>query len=265
MATREMLARVKAATVALALKTNGPPDPRRMPFIIVGTGFNIDQAGIVVTCEHVISSFVKQNIRETIAAMPPEGKMNIRPIEGLEVVRPEVLFFKFDGANDEMHLIPAQVETAVAKLEYDMGAIRVGSHPAFPDGYPFLEIEEFDEIFEGMELATCGFPMGNTLHDQFGTVSSSFTRGILSSIAPAPGASKELTTGYQLDITATFGNSGGPVFSWTSGKVLGVLQGGPVQSDKAPLPGLARAEPVHRILADTTIDRLRTFMIPKGE
>jgi S1-C subfamily serine protease len=262
MATRQMLARVKAATVALALKTPGPLDPKRMPFIIVGTGFCIDPSGIVLTCEHVIAAFTKQDIREVIAAMPLEGKKNtIVPIDGLNTVSPEVLFFRFDGPKDHMVLIPAPVEAAVAKLEYDLGAIRIGRHAAFADGYPFLEVEEFEEVFEGMELATCGFPMGNALHDQLGTTSSSFTRGILSSIAPAPGAAKDLVTGYQLDITAT--NSGGPVFNWASGKVLGVLQAGPVQPDKAPLPGLARAEPVYRILSDGTIERLKTSQMPK--
>jgi S1-C subfamily serine protease len=262
-ASREVLSRVKSATVALAIKTPGPPDPNRMPFIIVGSGFCIDPSGIVITCEHVIAAFTKQNIREVIAAMPLEGKKNtIVPIEGLDSVAPEVLFFLFNGVKDEMALIPAPVEAAVAKLEYDLGAIRIGPHRAFSAGYPYLEIEDFTEMYEGMELGTCGFPMGNALHDQLGTASSSFTRGILSSIAPAPGAKEELVNGLQLDITATFGNSGGPVFGWTSGKVLGVLQGGPVQPDRTPLPGLARAEPIYRIITDGTITRLKNSQPP---
>ena len=51
------------------------------------------------------------------------------------------------------------------------------------------------------------------LHDQIGTVTSSFTKGMISSIIPAHGVAREHVRGFQLDLTATNGNSGGPVFS----------------------------------------------------
>jgi len=171
--------------------------------------------------------------------------------------RPEVLFYHFDPDNDRVLVVPAVVAEAVAKLEYDLGAIRLQPHAVFAKGYPFLDLAEFTLPYEGLEVGTCGFPMGNDLHLQFKTVSSSFTRGIVSSIAPAPGTKPAQVTGFQLDITATFGNSGGPVFDWSDGRVIGVLQGGPIQQDKKPLPGLAHAEPLYRIMKDGTIDRLR--------
>lgn len=258
MPDRKVLERIKAATVAIAMKAPGPFSPSQHPFQIVGTGFCIAADGIVITCEHVIAAFANGNIREAIAALPkgadPDSIVRIPNLTG---IRPEVLFYHFDAANDRMVMIPANVAESIAKLEYDLGAIRLHPHAAFERGFPFLDIADFALPYEGLEVGTCGFPMGNALHLQLKTASSSFTRGIVSSIAPVPGAPPTQVTGYQLDITATFGNSGGPVFDWSDGRVIGVLQGGPIQPDKRPLPGLARAEPLHRIMTDGTIDRLR--------
>lgn len=258
MPSKEQLEVIKRATVAIALFPDEPPvDKHETPFTIVGTGFCIDSAGIIVTCEHVLSAFTP-DIRQAIAALPKDnGRPGILPLKDLRILVPHVLFFLPSDSGEELPVLPVRVANAVAKLEYDLGAIRIGPHAAYPGGYPRLSIEPFEKIHEGMELATCGFPLGNALQKQLGTMSSSFTRGILSSIAPAAGAKEEFVKAFQLDITATFGNSGGPVFSWASGAVLGVLQGGPVQRTGEPLPGLARAKPIYRILRDGTIARLK--------
>ena len=258
MPDRKVLERIKSATVAIAMQSPGPLDPRQHPFRIVGTGFCISSDGIVITCEHVIAAFSRVNPREAIAALPKQNDPSaIVPVPAMVATRPEVLFYHFDPDNDRMLVVPAVVAEAVAKLEYDLGAIRLQPHAVFAKGYPFLDLAEFTLPYEGLEVGTCGFPMGNDLHLQFKTFSSSFTRGIVSSIAPAPGTKPAQVTGFQLDITATFGNSGGPVFDWSDGRVIGVLQGGPIQEDKKPLPGLAHAEPLYRIMKDGTIDRLR--------
>jgi hypothetical protein len=56
-----------------------------------------------------------------------------------------------------------------------------------------------------------------------------------------------------LNLTATYGNSGGPVFSVASGKVFGVLQGGIQDRESEILPGLARAEPVYPLIGDIAL------------
>ena len=258
MPTREQLDLIKRATVAIALVPDQPPaDRKETPFTIVGTGFCVDRDGIVITCEHVLRAFTP-DIRQTIAALPKNVKgPGIVPIKGLTALVPHVMFFLPGRSDEELVLMQVRVANAVAKLEYDLGAIKIPRHAGFPQGYPALPIEPFANVYEGMELATCGFPLGNDLQRQVGTMTSSFTRGILSSIAPAASAREDLVTAFQLDITATFGNSGGPVFSWESGAVLGVVQGGPSQRSGQPLSGLARAEPIYRILRDGTLDRLK--------
>ncbi len=108
-----------------------------------------------------------------------------------------------------------------------------------------------------MEVATCGFPLGEALHDQFGTVTSSFTQGRISSISPAAGVAIEHLKGFQLDITATNGNSGGPVFSLETGKVFGVLALAAFHpATQTIVGGLIKAEPVYPALDHDLIERL---------
>ena len=105
-----------------------------------------------------------------------------------------------------------------------------------------------------MEIATCGFPLGTGLFEKFGTIASSFSRGIISSIIPTSGAPRDLVIGFQLDLRTTHGNSGGPVFSWETGHVLGVLQGG--IEDPYGNHLFSRAESVYRLLDSGVIDRV---------
>jgi hypothetical protein len=249
---------IKRATVAIALfPDQAPTDKSETPFTIVGTGFCIDAHGILVTCAHVLSAFMS-DITQAVAAIPRD-RPDIRPLKGVKVLTPHIVFFLPGRSDDELMVVPVPVVTSIANGRCELGAIRIGAHTAFPDGYPALSIEPFDNVYEGMELATCGFPLGNHLQRQLGTMTSSFTRGILSSIAPSHYANVNHVKGFQLDITATFGNSGGPVFSWETGGVIGVLQGGAKHESGALLPGLARAEPIYRILRDRTLDNLKAW------
>lgn len=111
-------------------------------------------------------------------------------------------------------------------------------------------------MHEGLEVGTYGFPLGNFLFEQMGTATSSLTRGTLSSVIPTPYVTEPQVKAFQLDLTATHGNSGGPVFCATSGKVFGVLQGGVLAPDGSPI-NLARAEPIYPIARGSDIQLLR--------
>jgi len=89
-------------------------------------------------------------------------------------------------------------------------------------------------------------------------VTSSFTTGIVSSIIPAPDIPAEHIKAFQLGITATFGNSGGPVFSLKSGRVFGVLSGGPRDDAGAPLPGIAVAQPVYPVTTTELLAEMKS-------
>ena len=259
MADRAILDRVKRATVALAVvPKKRPTDPRKSPFIIICSGFCVHPRGIIITCEHVLSGFVKGNIRELIDRIPDENKdakKELWPMRDVEMDRPQALFFVTGVSKENLYVVQAPMEVAISKMDVDLAVLRVCGHAAFKGGYPTVEIEDFANVYEGMDAATLGFPLGHLLQDTFGTMTSSFTRGIVSSIAPSPGTPVEYVTGFQLDLTATNGNSGGPVFSWATGKVFSVLQGG-LTANGRPIAGIARAEPVYRVMNDDTIDRV---------
>lgn len=114
----------------------------------------------------------------------------------------------------------------------------------------------FAGLHEMMEIGTCGFPLGNVLQEQIGTVTSSFAKGMVSSIIPAANVACEHLRGFQLDLMATNGNSGGPVFSLTTGRVFAVLQGGVMHPGGYPVQGLTKAEPIYPIFSNDLIGRL---------
>jgi len=60
---------------------------------------------------------------------------------------------------------------------------------------------------------------------------------------PIANASRDVVKGFQLDVRATHGNSGGPVFSASSGGVIGILQG--ETTDQYGHPLLSYAESIY--------------------
>jgi Trypsin-like peptidase domain len=180
------------------------------------------------------------------------GKKNER-FEAKSII-PHVLFLYNILPNDvEFALVP--IAHAVSKTNFDLAAFKLQKHAAFAGGFPTLEIADYGDICEMLEIATCGFPLGNALEQQLGTMTSSFTRGVISSIIPAPYVSRQQVRGFQLDLTATNGNSGGPVFVLSSGKVFGVLQAGVVHPAGHAV-GLTKAEPVYPIFENDLVNRL---------
>lgn len=254
-AKSSLFKKIKSATVAIALYNYGD---RQVPFTILGTGFCIHPRGIIVSCEHVFSAFMQRSVQEHVANIPKElEKKKFIPHEsGINV--PHAVFFDTQYSKHKMRAIPAPMDIATIKTDYDIGMMRIQPSLAFPKGFPSLEIEEFDQIYEGMEIAICGFPLGNYLSNQIGTITSSFTKGILSSIIPMPGCAKEHLSGFQLDITATHGNSGGPVFNIENGKVFGVLQRGVVDQQDKLLPGIVKAEPVYPLIEKNLLESILT-------
>jgi S1-C subfamily serine protease len=173
---------------------------------------------------------------------------------------PHALFYVFRSDVQQVVVIPSRVDVGITKTDMDLGLLRLHPHTFFPQGYPTVSFEDFDQIHEGMDIATCGFPLGNMLFQQLGTVTSSFSRGIVSSIIPTSGAARQHVTGFQLDLRATHGNSGGPAFSWDTGQVFGVLQGG--VNDDYGNHLFSRAESVYRMLDLGIVDEVLQMQHP---
>jgi hypothetical protein len=248
---------VKKATVAIVASI--PGSGTRRPFTIFGSGFCVRSEGVVITCEHVFKAFVDPESYQRL--MQAIGRNDGQPVSIKSIV-PHAMFYS--GVHGtEIRMDAVSIATGVAMKDFDLAALKLHKHPAFPQGYPTLPIADYSELHEMMEVATCGFPLGEALHDQVGTVTSSFTKGMISSIIPAPGIAREHVRGFQLDLTATNGNSGGPVFSLATGRVFGVLQSGVVHPDGHIVQGLTKAEPIYPLFDTDLVDRLaRDLPVP---
>jgi len=246
---------IKKATVAVAALNK---KEAKEPFTIFGSGFCIDSIGIVITCRHVVEAMMSKSIEKQIAESPAKGPPDqIRPLVPVTVITPHAIFYDTTSSKYDIIAIPARVRNVIAKIDYDLAALYLQPHTSMSKGYPYIECEDFEDIGEGDDIGVCGFPLGNYLYEQLGTVTSSFTRGILSSIIPGPNVSLEYLKGFQLNVTATHGNSGGPVFALNSGKVFGVLTYGVTHPSGDLLQGLVKAEPVYPVYNDEFIERLK--------
>jgi S1-C subfamily serine protease len=247
-----VLQRVKQATVALALFNEG--DPKR-PFNIVGSGFCVHPRGIVVTCEHVLSAFMKKPLAQAVSESGADKSAASTQFP-IETTVPYAVFFLTGVSSEELIAFPIRATMGMAKTDHDLGMVKLHGHKVFAKGFPFLEIAPYAQIHEGQDVGTCGFPLGTYLYDQIGTVTSSFTKGIVSSVIPAHGVPIQYLKGFQLNLVATHGNSGGPVFVFDSGKVFGALERGVVGNDGKLLQGLSVAAPVYPAFDHDTVNRM---------
>ena len=197
---------------------------------------------------------VAQQIAE---ASRPKTSEGLIPVSPGQTVRPHAVFYDTDRSSEHIIAIPVPMQNASAKTDMDLAVLQLLPHSSFQRGYPFLEIEDYRELQEGDEIGVCGFPLGNYLFEQLGTVTSSFTKGILSSIIPGPNVSLDLLGGFQLNVTATNGNSGGPVFSMATGRVFGVLTLAVSHPTGGIVHGLVKAEPVYPVTEPGFMKRLR--------
>lgn len=94
------------------------------------------------------------------------------------------------------------------------------------------------------------------LYENIGTVASSFTKGILSSIIPTAGVQLDYLKGFQLNLFASHGSSGGPVFIYQSGRVFGVVESNVIGRDGKPLQGLVKAAPIYPVLEHDSVRRM---------
>jgi hypothetical protein len=248
MNTKDISDSIKRATVAV-IQRPANATPQR-PFKIVRSGFNVHPAGVVLTCNHVFQTFLKDQRHRSVLNRVGEGVHVPTPISVFSVL----FYGGADGSKVFMHeTVPAEVGIV---NNFDIAAFKIHPHPQFPNGYPSLPLAEYGDLHEMMDVATCGYPFGDFLWNQVGSVTSSFTRGTMSSIRPAQEVAREHLKGFQLDLLSAPGNSGGPIFCPATGKAFGVLQGGPVDPKGSHIFGLTVAEPIYPAFDQGLIDKL---------
>jgi S1-C subfamily serine protease len=258
MAAREVLQRIKAATVAIA-RWHDDIDLRH-PFSIIGSGFCIDPSGIVVTSRHVVDDFLG---KPTLAQIKePTGEKTASGAEVLPPIRFEDLYVVFYSmlSPTQLSVLLAHVTHVICKTDHDLALLRVNPEGRqAPYSFPVVQIAEPEEVNEGDDVGICGFPLGVHLRDALGTVTASFTKGIVSSVVPGPGIPRHLIRAFQLDAGAAPGNSGGPVFFWDSGRVFGALEAGLKPETQAT--HLTKATALHHLPDGDSIEALKQAKI----
>jgi hypothetical protein len=125
---------VKKATVAIIAEL--PNAFPRRPFRIIGSGFCIDPTGIIVTCEHVFKAF--------LPAQP------VTPETLFKLIAPQAMFYG-GTQGTQLRMYPVGTRHVVTVSGFDLAALKLGPHPAYPDGYPTLPIADYGELHEMME------------------------------------------------------------------------------------------------------------------
>lgn len=98
----------------------------------------------------------------------------------------------------------------------DIAIIKIEENSYF---YAQVEFDNYD-AFSGEEIIIYGYPFGKQLNDEIMNLDASFSRGYVSSNQTIDGIKKTL-----LDISAKAGNSGSPIISLETGKIIGILCG----------------------------------------
>jgi len=211
----EVYKKVKPSIVAFVQTVHRVADRSKEPVPkfprIFGTGFVVDERGIIATNQHVVDAFSK------VPTAPGE---------------PPVLAVVFVKAEDHIKILP------VRKIrEMFIASFRHGenySGPPSPDialvkiaarNLPALELDS--EIpSEGDEVATSGFPMGTrafvSADGRLEQLTPTLQRGIVSAILPFP---CPYPHGLVLNMMVQGGASGSPVFNTKTGKIGGAISG----------------------------------------
>lgn len=162
-----------------------------------GTGFVISEDGYALTCAHVV-----ENAKEVYATIIiGDGYVfdNDRDSDGFEV---------YDAGDAEVIYVNKQLDIALLKMGHF--------------GFGFLPVEQRKILPElGEEVVVFGYPLGYEMpQSNFFGPNISFYKGYVSSNQVKDGNSVTF-----LDIDVKSGNSGSPVISAKTGKVIGIMSG----------------------------------------
>ncbi len=159
-----------------------------------GTGFLITEDGYAITCAHVV-----ENADEIYATIINGDGYTSGEHDGFEV---------YDAGDGKVVYCNKELDIAILKMEHS--------------NMQFLPIEQRNILPElGEEVVVFGYPLGYEMpQSNFFGPNISFYRGYVSSNQVKNGNSITF-----LDIDVKSGNSGSPVISAKTGKVIGIMSG----------------------------------------
>lgn len=157
--------------------------------ISTGTGFFISENGDVLTCWHVIQAAIKTDSLGNI----------------LDIKRLYVEFINRDTIEMKIPIEYFKTKKNTDAVSYDFCVL--ATDKKLKNKTEFLQIGSFEEIVEGDEIYTAGYPLG--IPNQFiskGILSTKYTDSSL-----MLGNKKIKRNVALLDLTMNKGNSGGPI------------------------------------------------------
>jgi hypothetical protein len=184
--------------------------------LIIGTGFIVDERGLVLTNQHVI---------DAIAQIPSDARFVMLFPEPISQ-KGQTLF----GVILRQILAVNSIASFASSGPYfgdekpDFGFVQINLQ-----GLPVIEICGDSNVIEvGLEVATLGFPMGDaplTPYDKGrpSQMSAFARRGIVSSVLPCACADPH---GFTVDILSEGGASGSPIFRTDDPRAIGILHAG---------------------------------------
>lgn len=252
--------------VQMQERYRSPGIPAGLPLHLLGTGFKVAEPDVYLTARHVVDKWARHADERAAKKKSPDywlAAIEVHPSE-------------LDGDIRRWTWGIARIPFVVGSPSEDIAGFQAprGSDGSSRPIAPLTLSRTFCE--EGDEVATCGYPFGLELHDDLlggNVITPSFSQGIVSAALPFPDAPPSIRTEFQIDAMINGGNSGGPVFETSAGRVVGIIvAAGEVDQKLKKLPtievpyptGLARAAYIHRseeIIA-RTIDQAKHSATP---
>ena len=160
-------------------------------YVPSGTGFFINEDGIVITCNHVICNSSLE-----------EGRLAFTYNNNIRVEK--------NGINYRVNIVHDINDEDPIFMDYAILEITGG-------GFQALPISHFDEIQVGNEILFGGYPFGRNY--------PYFTKGLISAKHPKPSRLNQLVqiNTIALDANVNPGNSGGPLYDISSGGIAGII------------------------------------------
>ncbi len=217
MSLSDVVEGILPSVVALGHRTefttnNFPPN---FPTIL-GTGFVVDDRGLIVTNQHVVDALDKRPHSERFAAFFRQVRMPNGTIQIGVLFRRLVGYYTLGSFNPSGRYY-GDTKPDIAFLSVDVR------------GLDTLSIDHAENTIRmGVDVVSVGFPSGrDRLSPHGGPVPSQLQpfarRGIVSSVLPCPCFNPH---GFTIDILSEGGCSGSPICKTDDGKVIGVLYGG---------------------------------------
>jgi S1-C subfamily serine protease len=196
--------------------------PKETPFN-VGTGFFAGNDGSVITVRHLIDACAKYVGSSVLAHHNEEGFLRVGvPFPVVESsnlsVDPQFDVYDADVVDEDPAHDLALIRPARNLISSNSSAVALPREPLRTAVALFSQRPD-----EGLSVATSGYPFGSdALITTFGYIASSWeSSGAFGLIVPEP-QDADLYLG---DFTVNAGNSGGPVYSTSDARVVGICEG----------------------------------------